>query len=1035
MSFDPITYAAAKKAALPIGAVIEAALDPGADYIKLDGRSVSLASYPALADLKPPIGQYGVATDVRVPLGGKDIKSYELVYVTMQGLRIYRDGTGKLHYYDSVSKTLKRCDFGGADAAWTTSEKVFNFQSDNTGRVTMMWNSSATTGAGNKWFLSSDGGKTFAENTVISAWGVAYSPNGAYYTCHLGAPGEFLRTTYAGTSGQIMVQKSTDLQNWTAFATLSPPNMGANYYDIVLAYLPSAPCYVWGVNYYNASTSYHTIGHITTAGSPTNAINTGAGYVNGFAISASNAVFAGYSNSTYNLYRFASTGSFYNHTPVSYAPGQGGFCGTTTAPHSQSIRYMSLFRGRHVVWADNGGTGIGALDLQTGSLVTRGSVNAAGSQSLQPLGVQHIPYQTGDAPLFFNSYIRNTGTDATALDAREHLGAYQDWPAAGSALPSTAFDTPFLKRFGPANVADAWMDADGSLTIINGDTGQALKFATPFLENRFVNSEELSGATLAAVTLLTNRTANPVDGAENAEEVVENTGGGEHYIQPPSTTEAFPIETFFTVSCYLKKNAGVRSTVRVLGFAGGNPSYGVSGVVDLLTGAVSNVTTGSYISSGYTVTAADAGDGWWRVSITFRWTSSLGSSYAGIRVSTWNGASSFTGDGTSGFYIFGIQAKRGQPGPYVKSGGTVNAVGGRVTGPTDIWSVAPTITNCVMGAHNGAAFFNAAGVLYRSTDGISFTYRSWPNENPEAETATGISKPAWIGSDYLGRMVLLDSTRKLLRSTDDGLTFSYNNTSVVVSSAGMAVAQTNDKTALYYVALNTTTTSFYRYSFETDTQTTFSLTYFIRQNTSGSYYPYIRSLTLAGGYLFAVFSFTNDSAARELWRVPLATLATTTSTGGDGQGAAMGWIKVADLKVDPDALVGGNGVLVIARDNDLFYSGDGGTTFDRATVNDIPGAGFHTITQVQYDAAANIWLATGLNFMAVSSDGQTWQRAVTEPSVTYAVGALFEGQAVAADNATGVGGRMYELVDNTTEVVVPALAHPTAGIAYFMKGR
>ena len=130
------------------------------------------------------------------------------------------------------------------------------------------------------------------------------------------------------------------------------------------------------------------------------------------------------------------------------------------------------------------------------------------------------------------------------------------------------------------------------------------------------------------------------DGSVTADKLVENTATGEHAIN-----QAFSFVTggVYTQSVYAK--AGERTLVRV---GAGNPATWASGAVfDLSSGTITSTVVGS-------ASIVAVGDGWYRLSVTG---SALATAPTGVAIRlVSNGATiNYTGDGTSGIYIWGAQ--------------------------------------------------------------------------------------------------------------------------------------------------------------------------------------------------------------------------------------------------------------------------------------------------------------------------------------------------------------------------------------------
>jgi len=130
------------------------------------------------------------------------------------------------------------------------------------------------------------------------------------------------------------------------------------------------------------------------------------------------------------------------------------------------------------------------------------------------------------------------------------------------------------------------------------------------------------------------------DGVVCAEKLVENATANIHLLQSVGTLST----GIFTGSVYLKKAERIWASLQMGATAG---STGTA-YFNLDTGVVGNVT------AGYTASILNVGNGWYRCSITGTAATSA-STLLGVFVSTGNGAQFYTGDGSSGIYIFGAQ--------------------------------------------------------------------------------------------------------------------------------------------------------------------------------------------------------------------------------------------------------------------------------------------------------------------------------------------------------------------------------------------
>jgi hypothetical protein len=148
------------------------------------------------------------------------------------------------------------------------------------------------------------------------------------------------------------------------------------------------------------------------------------------------------------------------------------------------------------------------------------------------------------------------------------------------------------------------------------------------------------------ISVTPNTVANPLTGAVTADTLVANTGNNFHYISQNITYVAGEA----TISIYAKA-AGYTWFVIDSGFTN------VFSYFDLTNGALG--TKGSACTAAIT----SVGNGWYRCSVAFTSTASTSSLFLSIRNA--DGGGSFTGDGVSGFYIYGVQAEQGIATDYI----------------------------------------------------------------------------------------------------------------------------------------------------------------------------------------------------------------------------------------------------------------------------------------------------------------------------------------------------------------------------------
>lgn len=161
--------------------------------------------------------------------------------------------------------------------------------------------------------------------------------------------------------------------------------------------------------------------------------------------------------------------------------------------------------------------------------------------------------------------------------------------------------------------------------------------------NLLLRSEEFDNSIWikSDATVTANAVLSP-DGTVDADFLVEGTSAATtHGFYRSATLTAGS----HTLSIYAK--AGTRSWLWLVCTAAAN----AGAYFDLATGTVGAV------SSGYSASIAPAGNGWYRCSITF--TATAASWFPNVFLATGNNGAVYTGDGTSGIYIWGAQLEAG----------------------------------------------------------------------------------------------------------------------------------------------------------------------------------------------------------------------------------------------------------------------------------------------------------------------------------------------------------------------------------------
>jgi hypothetical protein len=177
----------------------------------------------------------------------------------------------------------------------------------------------------------------------------------------------------------------------------------------------------------------------------------------------------------------------------------------------------------------------------------------------------------------------------------------------------------------------------------DGSVGCPSLLLEPQRTNLVTYSEQFDNAgwTKTGATITANTTTSP-DGYVNADKLVEDTSTGGHLIQKILTVSA---ATVYTISVFVKY-AG-REWIRFTDAQSSNRIH-----FNTLTG-VFGTSAGTVIDYNSTT----LGDGWYKLSLT---TTSVGTAYAPrITLAEADNDVTYTGDGTSGVYIYGASLEQG----------------------------------------------------------------------------------------------------------------------------------------------------------------------------------------------------------------------------------------------------------------------------------------------------------------------------------------------------------------------------------------
>lgn len=309
------------------------------------------------------------------------------------------------------------------------------------------------------------------------------------------------------------------------------------------------------------------------------------------------------------------------------------------------------------------------------------------------------------------------------------------------------------------------------------------------------------------------------DGTLSADKLIDDTTSGNHGV----TRNYGAISPgAFSVSCYSKSSEYSKIVVYLDNQAGVSFAYSF----DLLAGTATQTKTPHSSWTAVTAAITAVGNGWYRISVSGTTTNtSLGARFFLDKGTTYNGfgaPADYTGNGTSGIYLWGAQLEAGAfPTSYIPT------VASQVTRSADVASMTGTNFSSWYRADEGTFYAEASLPQINKYQPIFTIYNpTQPPQTNQIVVALNNSGAAGYG-EYAanGSGIGLVNGSSLVANTFFKSSISYTSSNVALSFNGAAPS--------INTSLNTTPYSVDRLAFAKDTLNRTATTYIKRI----AYYP------------------------------------------------------------------------------------------------------------------------------------------------------------------------------------------------------
>lgn len=425
---------------------------------------------------------------------------------------------------------------------------------------------------------------------------------------------------------------------------------------------------------------------------------------------------------------------------------------TTTVNSASYVESVYVKAGTHSfvqLTVGSQGAEFADFNLSTGTIGTTGGYGSSASITAVGNGWYRItmPYVAGGTNRDFtlamvssSSAARGESWTAVGTETIFVWGAQLEQRSAVSAYTATTTQaiTNYIPKLQSAASGVARFDN-------NPTTGESLGLLIEESRTNLVlRSDDYANASWTKTnSSIDSNTIVAPDGTLTGDKLVEDTATGNHQVQQSGIT--ISASTTYTVTTYAK--AAGRDWLFIID--NNNPSS-VQAYFNVSTGALGTV------GGSATATITSVGNSWYRCSVTFATGPSQSSINLIIRTASANGTTSYTGNGFSGLFLWGVQVEAGA---FATS--YIPTVASQVTRAADAASMTGT---------NFSTWYNAGeGTLYSEAKLLAV---------PGGATYPGIVKISTDSANKIGFWTIPAATSMYF-------SVSANNT----SSADISVAQ------------------------------------------------------------------------------------------------------------------------------------------------------------------------------------------------------------------------------------------------------